>query len=228
LNAKTHIAITKRAYELLPDQAREFIKATPDEITFWAVYPDKLDQDNLDAGYWMHSRKMTAVVKGKSTKLIWKHGSLSLAIGALRWNFRTHYRLGEFDMARICLLRMFHYCIDACTLPHVVFKDADFLHTPFERDMEREVFMQAAQIKTSYQALTHPDSIYDSATQLAEETYNQRDRLIASYGAPSGGNINADNEFKMFILRRAVQACVDFVSATYLAISQEDNLSLHE
>ena len=219
MNGKTHIAITKKAYDLLPDVVRNFIMATEDEITFWAVYPDKLDQDNIDSGYWMHSRKMTKV----KNKYVWKHGSISLSIGALRWNFRTYYRTGNFVAARETLLKMFHYCIDACTMPHVVFKEADHIHAVFEKDMEKNVFLELAEIKTSFGPLTQPGSIYDSATELCEVTYEQKDKILEMYNT-AGGDINKDHEYKMIILRRAVQACVDFVSATYLNVSMEDNL----
>lgn len=218
MNSKTHIAITKRAYELLPDVVREFIGATGDEISFWAVYPDRIDQDNVDGGYWYHSRKMTKV----KNKYVWKHGSLSLAIGGLRWNFRTYYKTGDFKNARECLLRMFHYAIDACTMPHVVFKEADHIHSVYEKDMEKNIYMEVAEIKTSNQPLKFPASIYDSTTNICEETYEQKDKLLEIY-KDIGGDINKDHEMKMMIIRRCIQSCVDLVSSTYLGISQEDN-----
>ena len=219
MNAKTHIAIAKRAHELLPEVVRDFLNVTEDEISFWSVFPDKLDKDNLDYGYWMHSRKMT---KTKKKGFVWKGGSLSGVFLALRWNFRTFYRTARFSEARETLLKFFHYCTDACTLPHVVSKEADFLHKPFEKDMSKNVFMLVREIRVSPQPIPYKHSIYDSATELMQSVYNeQKEELIDLY--EKGGSINQRKEFKISILRKCIQACVDYVTHVYLEISKEDD-----
>ena len=219
MNKDTHIAIAKRAYDLLPEVVRGFLNATEDEISFWAVYPDALDKDNIDFGYWMHSRKMK---KLKQKGFVWKHGSLSLAIGALRWNFRTFYRTGDFENAKKTLLKMFHYCTDMCTLPHLVYKEADFLHGAFEKEMSKKVFILVQEIKLNNLPLSIPRSVYDSATELMKEVFTeQKDMLIDIY--TKGKSINDFHEIKMNILRTCIQACVDFISHIYLEISKENN-----
>jgi len=218
MDAKTHIAIAKRAYDLLPEVVRNFLCASEDEISFWAVFPDKLDKDNLDYGYWMHSRKMT---KTKRKGFVWKGGSLSGVFLATRWNFRTFYRTGRFDEARECLLKLFHYCVDACTLPHLVKKEADFMHAAYEKDMNKNVLLEVGEIRLQNMPLDYPNSVYDSATSLMQKVYDeQKEELISLYG--KGGNINQKKELKMQILRTCVQCCVDFISHIYLSISKED------
>jgi len=218
MNKETHIAIAKRAYDLLPEIVRDFLNATEDEISFWAVYPDSLDKDNIDFGYWMHSRKMKKIKKG----FIWKHGSVSGAILGLRWNFRTYYRTGDFENAKKILLKMFHYCTDMCTLPHLVFKEADFLHSAFEKEMSKKVFVLVQEIRVNNLPISSPRSVYDSATELMQEVFTeQKDILIDIYS--KGKSINDFHEIKMNILRTCIQACVDFVSHVYLGVSKENN-----
>lgn len=219
MNKITHIAVAKKAYECLPDMIRNFINATEDEISFWAVFPDELDKDNLDNGYWMHSRKM---IKNKG-KFIWKHGSISLAIGALRWEFRKSYKLGDFKKARECLLLLMHYCTDVCSIPHLVFNDLDAYHSKFEDDIGKNIFLVTKSLKVSYKPISSPKSVYDSATMLAERIYvEQKDLILETY--LKGKSVCTMQELKNGIVKECVQACVDFISHIYFEISQEDNL----
>ena len=223
MNKITHIAVAKKSYDCLPEQIRNFINATEDEISFWAVYPDNLDKDNLDNGYWMHSRKMVKI-KGK---FVWKHGSISLAIGALRWNFRTAYKLGDFKTARECLLRMMHYCTDVCSIPHLVFKEMDGIHSKFEDDIGKSVFLVTKSLKVSYKPLIHPNSVYDSATALAERIYSEQKEVILEIYL-KGKSITDYQDLKNSIVKECVQSCVDFISHVYFDISQEDNIEKEE
>lgn len=222
MNKETHIAIAKRSYQLLPDVVREFLNASQDEISFWSVFPDSLDKDNLDYGYWMHSRKMKILKHGKKTKLVWKHGSLALAIGSSRWQFRTYYRTGRMQEAKATLLKLMHYLTDMCTLPHLVFKEADFLHSPFEMHMAKEIFKECAHIDVSYQELEQPRSVYDSAVERMERIHNeQKSVLIELYS--KDGNINSQKPLKFSIIKECLQACVDFISHIYLENTKEDD-----
>jgi hypothetical protein len=212
------VAIAKRAHELLPDDVRDFLNVTQDQISFWAVFPDKQDKDNIDHGYWMHSRKMSLNKKVH----VWNAGSIALVFGATRWNFRTHYLLGNHEAAKEDLLKLFHYCVDACTLPHLVSKDADFLHSKFEEDMGKGIFILTKQISVSNKPLLKPISIYDSSVMLMESIFDeQKEVLIKMYN--EGDNINNHNDLKITIIKNCLQCCVDFVSNIYLSISKEDN-----
>ena len=210
--------MAKKVFEIAPKELKEFMEGvSEDEICFYSVFPDVIDKDNLDNGYWMHSRKM---ILKEDKSFSWVHGSVALAIGGLRWNFRTHYKQGNFKEARYDLIKMTHYCVDSCTVPHLVYKKADFLHSKFERDFDESVVEILKRVKLKPKSLMCKSSVYDSVVKQSEYIFSAyADTVINCYD--EGMSINDFLVVRKNMLIDILQFVLDCVWYTFRSVSDE-------
>ena len=215
MHKDTHFAILKHVLKNAPEKLRDFFEPmSDDEIAFYCWVSDEIDRDSLTYGYWYHSWKLKKV-KSRGKKILeWVRGSLPLAMGALYWDCRNKYREGNFVSCRQNLIKMSHYTIDSCTMPHVVDSEANFMHKQFEEDIRDTVSQTIKRIRAiPLQEFEQPFMIYDEARRRCEEIYTKyKERLIRIY--KQGRNIN-DKRYKKLRVEIIKDCCIWTLTALW-------------
>jgi len=217
----THFLIVRHILgsKYVRKELRNFIRPMcDDEIAFYSWISDELDRDNLEYGYWYHSYKLRETSKG-DLELV--RGALPLAIGALYWDCKNKYREGNFTVCRQNLIKISHYTIDSCSMPHVVEKEADFIHKTFEEDIDKTIdktLREITQLKIEYALAKEAGYInIDKRVDMwCHEIYKKyKEKIIRLYKNKENINDSKYDKLRREIIKDCCIWTLEVLQATY-------------
>lgn len=222
MDTVVHELIGQAVYDALPRKAQEAFPLSDVEIDYYCRAPDEVYKDNL----WMISA-CEGDNRYHSYKLEWdrKTDAMTLVTGSVHDALQSEVRVihnavmaGRFEEAKIHFAQMAHYCVDACTLPHLTHELTRDQHGQFEHQL-KDYILKEKSLPLGEQLIQHPSvlltitkDLRGATEQVCRDTV--RLQLDAVKAVMARGKITDDIPLCQSIVAR----CEAFTLAVWLYI----------